>query len=135
MSVREPRLDHPRILFNPDGLYRLRREGDADPFASLIDTLTTQAVADLEEPLPPIELAQDLYLPGGDIWEVRFLLEGPVGIARAATMGRAFGVTCSQVPRQSLAYLLTEDERHRQRASAALVALARCRCRSSSVSR
>jgi len=124
MSVREPRLDHPRILFNPDGLYRLRREGDADPFASLIDTLTTQAVADLEEPLPPIELAQDLYLPGGDIWEVRFLLEGPVGIARAATMGRAFGVTCSQVPRQSLAYLLTEDERHRQRASAALVALA-----------
>lgn len=122
--MQAPHRDHPRILIDSGGLERLRHEGQAPPFAPLVDTLTAQAAADLAEPLPTIELADDLYVEGGEIWEVRYLMEGQAGLDRAAVMGRPYGVTCGQIPRQAFAYRITGEGRHLQRAAEALAALA-----------
>lgn len=115
---------HPRILLDAGDLDRLRAGLDEPPVRDLVASLTAQAEADLAAPLAPIELAGDLCVPGGDIWEVRYLLEGKPGFARAAAMGKPLGAACAQAARHAFLHRLTGQGRYAERARQALALLA-----------
>lgn len=117
-------VEHPRILFRPEDLDHLQQRLDEPLFREFFATLKAQCEKDLETPLPHIELCEDLYVPGGDIWEVRYLLEGKAGLERARAMSQPYGIICGQVPRQALAHLLAGDPRYLERARQGLESLA-----------
>ncbi len=115
---------HPRILFLAEDRQILLDRRDQTPYCEFFAALREQAEKDLVQPLPPIALCEDLLVPGGDIWEVRYLLEGAAGLQRARTMSQPYGVICAQLQRQSLAHWLLADPRYLERGTQCLEALA-----------
>lgn len=115
---------HPRILFLAEDRQALLDRRDETPYREFFAALKDQVEKDLETPLPRMVLCGDLLVPGGDIWEVRYLLEGETGLQRARAMSQPYGLICGQVQRQSLAHWLLGDPRYLERGTQCLETLA-----------
>ncbi len=115
---------HPRILFLDKDRQTLLNRRDETPYREFFAALQEQAGKDLEQSLPSVVLCEDLLVPGGDIWEVRYLLEGEAGLQRARAMSQPYGQICGQLQRHGLAHWLLADPRYLQRGLQCLQALA-----------
>jgi hypothetical protein len=128
LSCAEPRClvptTHPRILFLAGDRQVLLDRRDEPVYREFFAALKQQVEKDLEAPLPPIVLCEDLLVPGGEVWEVRYLMEGEAGLQRARAMSQPYGTICAQVQRQSLAHWLWADSRYLERGVQCLETLA-----------
>ena len=112
-------LAHPRLHLPPATLAKLgellRQHDppalgpDALRLRAIVDSVRTACIALLDGPLPPpIDIGVDLYIPGGEAWEVRYLADGEAGFvaAREGGTAAAVGATTQQLSIAALGHAL-----------------------------
>ena len=106
---------HPRILFKPRDFERLKDRLEEPLLKEKFDVIRANGDAGLEQPVPKVQLPDDLYLPGQPTWDQRYPsnVESFQAHERMMAPMRAL---YRLIPSWSLAYHLTGDRRHKEHA-------------------